>query len=123
MAPTAPTQNSRIVKKLLPHAPGTKRLTERFGNALVCVRYRIDERAQRRYTTVELVVAASALPRPPAGADVFVHIAYDEIELRKKVKSAGGQWHPEHKLWRLPRTEAKALGLLTRIVDPAQEPA
>lgn len=110
MARTAPSQDSRIVKKLLPHAPGTKRLTERFGAALVCVRYRIDERAHKRYTTVELVVAESAV-----AADVFLRIAYDEIELRQKVKSVGGQWYPNHKLWRVPRTQARALGLLNRV--------
>lgn len=122
MAPPAPTQDSRIVKKLLPHAPGTKRLTERFGNALVCVRYRIDAGTQRRYTTVELVVAESALP-PSATADVFVRIGYGELKLREQVKNAGGQWHPDRKLWRLPRLQARALGLLKRIPKPTQQPA
>jgi hypothetical protein len=122
MTRTVPSRESRIVKKLPPGAPGTKRLAERFGNALVCVRYRIDEQARRRYTTVELVVADGALPAPPP-ANVFVRIAYGETELRQKVKSAGGQWHPERKLWRLPRAKARTLGLMRRIEKCPQEPA
>lgn len=61
--PAFPQHNSRIVKKLAPQAAGAKRLAERFGDALVCVRYRVDAAAGRRYTTVELIVAEGRLPR------------------------------------------------------------
>lgn len=44
------------IKRLPPGAPGTKRLVERFGNALVCVRYRHDPQLNRRLTTVELII-------------------------------------------------------------------
>ncbi|MGE5467414.1 MAG: hypothetical protein ACM3Y9_08325 [Ignavibacteria bacterium] len=109
-----PSRDSRIAKKLLPGAPGTKKLVERFGARLVCVRYRIDQQAQRRFTTVELVVADAPMAKREGG-DVFVRVAYEEEDLRKQVKAAGGEWHPTRKLWRLPKTKARALGLLTRI--------
>lgn len=114
MTQSAAPRSSRVVKKLLPHAPGTKRLSERFGDELVCVRYRIDAQSQRRYTTVELVVASGPLP-PPLPAEVYVRVAYEEVELRKKVKAAGGQWCQERKLWRMPRVSARRLGLLRRV--------
>lgn len=50
-----PGRESRVIKKLLPGAPGTKRHVERFGGALVCVRYGVAPQAQRRFTTVELI--------------------------------------------------------------------
>lgn len=111
--------DSRIVKKLAPHAPGSKQLAERYGDALVCVRYWIDESARRRYTTVELVVAERALPIQ-ASPEVLVRIAYGETDLRKQVKAAGGRWDSRLKLWRLPGAQAKSLGLQQRIVNSDQ---
>ena len=114
MTQSAAPRSCRFVKKLLPDAPGTKRLSERFGSVLVCVRYRVDAVAQRRYTTVELVVADGPLPPPPP-AEVYVRVAYEEIDLRKKVKAAGGEWCRERRLWRLARKAARRLGPLRRI--------
>lgn len=101
---------SVVLKKLSPGAPGTRRLSERYGNALVCVRYREDVQTGRRLTTVELVVESRPLP-PPAG----VRIAYGETELRRKVKAAGGVWDAECKLWRLPKSTIRRLNLTQRI--------
>ena len=42
---------------LRPGDRGTRKLVERYGKRLVCVRYRYDPVTQRRYTTVELIVA------------------------------------------------------------------
>ncbi len=122
MVRSPPSRASRIVKKLLPHAPGTKRLTERFGNALVCVRYRIDEQTRKRYTTVELVVAESALPAPQP-TEVFIPIAYEEYDLQRMVKNAGGKWCRDRQLWRIPRAAAQTLGLLNRLKPPTRNPA
>lgn len=65
--------NSRIIKKLLPNSPGAKRLSDRFGSALVCVRYRLDQTAGRRYTTVEIVVDSAAIVQT---GDVHVRVGY-----------------------------------------------
>ncbi|MDY6921765.1 MAG: hypothetical protein SV765_16320 [Pseudomonadota bacterium] len=45
-----------VTKTLRPGDSGTKRLKQRYGDRLVCVRYRKDAGRQRRYTTVELIV-------------------------------------------------------------------
>ncbi len=115
-ASTIPKSNAAgtaTIKRLRPGAPGTKRLLERYGDALVCVRYRLDTRLDRRLTTVELIV--DDRPKKPAKT-VWLRVAYGETELRQRVKEAGGEWHPEHKLWQLPLKAAKALGLEKRIV-------
>lgn len=45
----------RVGSTLKPGAPGTRKLTQRYGDRLVAVRYRYDKPSQRRYTTVELI--------------------------------------------------------------------
>lgn len=107
--------DSRVVKKLAPQAAGAKRLSARFGDALVCVRYRRDDATGRRYTTVELVVAEKA-GAATAPQEVSVRVAYGETDLRRRIKEAGGRWQPDRKLWRLARAQAKTLGLLQRVV-------
>ncbi len=112
---TGPAANfggrSTVIKKLSPATPGAKRYANRYGNALVCVRYRDDPVSQRRLTTIELVVEERPLP-PPVG----IRIAYGETELRQRVKAAGGIWDAAHKLWRLPITSVRQLKLTKRIV-------
>ncbi len=39
----------------LPHQRGTKKCINRYGERLVCVRYRDDAEGQRKITTVEIV--------------------------------------------------------------------
>lgn len=51
---------------LKPGQKGTKRLVEQYGDALVCVRYRYDEKTQKQYKTVEIIVSESDWTPPPA---------------------------------------------------------
>ncbi len=44
-------------------------------------------------------------------------VDYDEIDLRRKVKSSGGKWDKEKKVWILPYKEVVKLGLIARIID------
>ena len=101
-----------VVKKLMPGVPGTLRLSERYGSALVCVRYREDSQRGQRLTTVELIVDT----RSTAGGEAFVRVAYEEADLRRKVREAGGQWDARRKLWRLPRPAIRTLKLASRVV-------
>jgi len=111
---------------LRPGQNGTRKLAERFGKRLVCVRYRYDETLRRRYTTVELVVAESAWiprsrsPRSTRSPDdmVYVRVGYGEEGLRAKLKALGALWRPHHKLWELPWGVARGLDLQDRVVQP-----
>lgn len=95
--------------------PGTRRLVERHGEALVCVRYRVDEARGRRLTTIELIVE----DKPLKQRDVLIRIAYGEAVLRQQVKAAGGQWDATLKLWRVPLPAVRRLKLESRITEVA----
>ena len=112
-------------KRLNPGMNGTKRYQQRFGERLLFVRYRHDERHQRRVTTVELIVDEKPLPKPNGNDSqtpyshlnrpVAVRVEYHETQLRTKVKEHGGKWLPEHKRWWMPYSVALELGLENRI--------
>ena len=105
---------------LQPGQKGTRDRVKRYGDQLVCVRYRYDSKRQKRYKTVELIVGERAwIPGVRFLPDrrVLVRVGYGEGELRDAVKKAGGLWNPEKKAWVLPFAEAMALGLEHRIID------
>ena len=116
--PPAPGRaKGTVIKKLSPGMPGTRRLLERYGAALVCVRYREVEAPDgtRRLTTIELVVdERQGKPR-----DAWLRIAYDETELRRAIKQAGGVWDSQRRLWRAPIRTIKQLGIADRVVEMA----
>ena len=104
---------------LQPGQKGTKKLCERYGDQLVCVRYRYDIAHQRRLKTVELIV--EEVPWRPEraarkGAEtVGVRVDVQEVALQRQVKLAGGKWNPARRVWELRRDQALKLGLKERI--------
>jgi hypothetical protein len=115
--------------KLKPGQNGTKKLLARFGERLLCVRYRYDEARSLRFTTVELIVSQSpwqprkrsrTVPRSPHDM-VYVRIAYDNIDLRAKLKVLGALWRPRYKLWELPWSAVQALGIEHLIVSNTRD--
>ncbi len=109
-----------IKATLLPGQNGTKQLLNQYGAQLVCVRYRYDKARLKRFKTVELIVEEKAwIPKDYVASDrlVELRIGYGETGLREQVKTAGGRWDPEKKLWELPYAETAKLRLLERIVE------
>jgi hypothetical protein len=104
---------------LQPGQKGTKKLHDRYGDQLVCVRYRYDAARQRRLKTIELIV--EEVPWRPKratrnGAEmVGVRVAVHEVALQRQVTLAGGRWNPSHRVWELRRDQALQLGLKDRI--------
>jgi hypothetical protein len=97
-----------------PGQKGTRKLTARFGERLLFVRYRYDEKRKKRFTTVELIVEeADWTPRP--APIVPVQVDYWEAALQREVKAAGGKWDRDRKVWLLPLDQARKLGLERRI--------
>ncbi|MFZ3207365.1 MAG: hypothetical protein WA140_00805 [Geobacteraceae bacterium] len=92
---------TRLILK--PGQKGAKRLTDKYGDALVCVRFRYDAELRQRLKTVELIVEKSDWTPPPPryAADTIVSLRIEgyEKELRAKAKAAGGRWNPEKQLW------------------------
>lgn len=85
---------------LKPGVNGTKKYLQKYGDQLVCVRYRYDKHRNKRQTTVELIVDEQDWMegyniRPDKV--VAVRIGYAEIELGEKVKHAGAFWDKDKK--------------------------
>ena len=97
---------------LRPGMSGTKKLLARYGERLVCFRYRYDRATGRRVKTAELIVedvAWAGRARKPCHNDrdlVGVRIGWKESELRAAVKRAGGIWRPRQRLWELSWTQS-----------------
>ena len=108
---------------LRPGQPGTRKLVEKYGERLVCVRYVYDAAAGRRLKTVELVVEsvpwyAKARKRRRQDDDVvYVRIAYHETELRERAKRLGAIWRQPQRLWEITFRDSKGLGIEDRIVE------
>ena len=122
--------HGQIRLTLHPDQDGAKQLRERYGEQLVCVRYRYDETTKERWKTVELIIEKSAWePSKPQREEttlVSLHVAAQEREIRQRVKAAGGKWNPKEVVWELAYGQAVALGLTERIVtrlDGAKQPA
>ena len=121
--PSGPSR-SRIRLNLKPGQKGTKQLVAKYGERLVCVRYRYDPGRKKRIKTVEIIVGERDWepPAAPFGADqiVGVRVAFAEVDVRERVKQAGATWHRPRRVWQLAYGDAVALGLSDRIVaEPA----
>ena len=111
--------------KLKPGQKGTKALVEKYGDALVCVRYRYDEASRTRIKTVELIVEKIELPHLPQSpleeVLVPVQIAYNEIALKNMVKKLGGTWDPDVRLWFISLRKIKGTDLEKHIILDAKD--
>ena len=109
--------------KLKPGQKGTKKLVEEYGDNLVCVRYRYDEKSSVRLKTVELVVERKPWTAPaPRFADtdlVPVYIGFSDTAPRAEAKAAKGRWDPEQKLWLIRYGKIKGTGLEKHIISDA----
>jgi len=107
---------------LRPGQPGTKKLLARYGDRLVCVRYLYDTASGQRLKTVELVVDSvkwrpkERKPRMRPTDLVGVRVQYNEMDVRRAIKLAGGIWRPRQRLWEVTWDVVRTLGLHGRIV-------
>lgn len=107
---------------LAPGQNGTKKLLARYGERLVCVRYRYDAARKVRHKTVELIV--ETVPWAPNRRNqrrvpedmVGVRIAFSETALRERIKAAGAIWRPRQRLWEVDWKTVLDLGLQGRVV-------
>jgi hypothetical protein len=95
----------------------------RYGERLVCVRYRYDAARKLRHKTVELIVETSSWNPRQLNARrephdiVAVRIAFSESALRERIKAAGGIWRHRQRLWEVDWKTVRELGLQARVVD------
>lgn len=111
-----PWTTTRVSKTLWPPQAGTKRLRDRYGAALVCVRYRHDAEGRHRYTTVELMVDHGPVRTPRGGRRIYeLDVPYWNETLRRELLNAGAVWDKDATVWRLSLSMAKALGVVKRL--------
>jgi hypothetical protein len=86
---------------LKPGQNRTRRLKEKYGAALLCVRYRYDEIRNVKLKTVEIIVDEKPLRHLRYSADdmVPVTVGYEEAELRELLRKFRARWEPQVKLW------------------------
>ena len=114
--------HSRVLRLTLnPGQKGTKKLVSKYGDKLICVRYRYDEKTSKRYKTVELIEEEvdwkpGKKPDSPLGETVYVKVEWSETDISWQVKRAGGVRNKKRKVWELERKKAIALKLEKRIV-------
>ena len=119
------------LETLKPGQKGTRELLTRFGPSLLCVLSRYDEGRREQLKTVELIAQwrtrervatchGSRSPCPRAGGvatrQVVPRIGGWERDLQRQVKSAGGRWVADQRVWILRRDAAESLDLLARRV-------
>ena len=112
--------------KLNPGQRGTKKLVAKYGERLVCVRYRYDEEKKKRYKTVELVEEVvdwepNKEVVSPLERVVYVKVEWGERDVGIKVKNEGGVWNGEHKAWEMVYERVVALGMQERIIGWKEE--
>jgi hypothetical protein len=90
---------------------------EQFGDRLVCVRYRYDQHAKKRYKTVELIIeTADWNPAPPPDTLMALRVGLHETDIQRHIKAADGVWNRPRQVWELRYDQTVALGLTDQIV-------
>jgi hypothetical protein len=110
----SPAHSWAVGKTMQVDTPGAVKLTRKYGDVLVCVRYRISPDGAERITTVELEVDRVAVQRK-ANPVVAVKIYPSERKLTALAKAKGARFNGKTRLWRMHRNDAHALGLGERI--------
>jgi len=108
-------------RTLYPGQPGTKKWVKKYGENLLCIRYKYDPENNKKMITVELAEEtgdwAKNKMRIPKNKIVQIKVRYGEIDIGRKVRAFGGNWNKEKKVWELPFAHVQALGLTDRIVS------
>ncbi len=88
---------------------------------ILCVRSRYDAPRKKWFKTVELIIAEREWEPPPprVAADTIegVRVGFAEVEVRDRVKQAGGRWNRSRKVWEMRYDHVVALKLESRIVE------
>jgi len=116
----SPAHAWAVSKTMQVDTPGAVKLTRKYGDALVCVRYRVSPDGSERITTIELEVDRATIERK-ANPVVAVKIYASETKLTTMAKAKGARFNEKTRLWRMHQNDAHALGLGKRIARPIEQ--
>ena len=105
-----------VSKTIQADANGAIKIAQKYGDSLVCVRYRLSPDGNERITTVEL-----ELERVPVqkrrNPMVSVKVYPSETDLITVAKSKGARYNARTRLWRMTKNDAIAMGIQERIAN------
>jgi hypothetical protein len=111
-------KSQRILK---PGQPGTRQELKKYGDKLLCVRYRVDPSNSLKYKTVEII--ESVIPDRMKQKSIPPNKKFDlrlnpyDSSLRKIVIQAGGHWNLKKRVWQLSYSQILNLGLEKHIIS------
>jgi hypothetical protein len=104
-----------LQRKLAPGAPGTKKYVNKYGDRLVCVRYKYDQHTGTKTKTIELIVTQEKWVKKksaiPPNKKMYLNIHHTDTFLQKLVRDAGGTWDYKTRCLRLSFRMICSLGL------------
>ncbi len=111
---------------LKPGQRGTKKLCAKYGDTLVCVRYRYDDIKKKRYKTVELIIdevdwKPETRKRNVSPRIVAIRVDPSEIKIKDRIKDEGGKWNRRTRRWEAGYDDVIRMGLKERIVEIINE--
>jgi hypothetical protein len=108
-------------RTILAGQPGTKKWIDKYGKDLICVRYKYDPVKQKKIKTVELIAEERSYKTKKDKIHnnkiVSIRVSYNETDLQRKVKSFGGKWNKDKKVWELAYKYIVELGLSDRLIS------
>jgi hypothetical protein len=116
----SPAHSWAVGKTMQVDTPGALKLTRKYGDALICVRYRMSPDGSERITTIELEVDRVIVQRK-ANPVVSVKIYASESKLTAMAKAKGARFNAKTRLWRMHKNDALSIGLGQRIAEPENQ--
>jgi hypothetical protein len=119
-ARASPIHGWAVTKTMQVDAAGAIKLSRRYGERLVCVRYRISPDGLTRLTTIELEFDRVPVQKK-SNPMVAVKIYPSETRLIAKATARGARYNAKTRLWRMRRNDVLTLGLTARIARVEHE--
>lgn len=119
-ARASPGHSWPVGKTMQADSRGAVKLTRKFGETLICVRYRLSPDGQQRMTTVELEIDRVQVQKK-SNPPVAVKIYASEKKLIAMARAKGAWFNDKTRLWRMHQNDAHALGLGLRIARAEEQ--
>ena len=88
---TEPGDTLRVSKKISLKQPGALKLVRKYGDALICVRYRVNAGPLHRYTTVNVVMDRVLIVKW-VNCMVGLQVLCKQTALQSAVRANGATW-------------------------------
>ena len=106
---------------VLPGYPGTKSLVDKFGDRLLCVRYKYNKDLKQKIKNAEIIIQEWNWEKDPKDIPqnkiVHVRIEFGEKQLGLLIRLAGGNLNKAKKYWELAYGTVRQLGLEDQIIQ------